>query len=467
MQQEPDSNQKIDDSGSPRLRDKVGSNRFVKQLSGDGLKAKALRGSGWTIAGFGSQQILRLGSNLVLTRLLFPEAFGLMALATVFMTGLQMFSDIGIRPSIIQNKRGDDPVFLNTAWTIGIIRGFILWAISCVIAYPVAMIYEEPILFPILCVVGSTAAIRGFQTTGYATSSRNLNIGKLSAVELSTRAIGITAMITWAWFFPNVWAIVCGGVVSSFLSVLIGHRVLNTHKHRICLNKESMHELMKFGKWIFLSSAITFLAQSGDKMLLPKILHIKELGFYSIAAMFMTIPVGLLKQIASKVLFPVYSQVMNRDGIERINEVTKRFALLSSPMFFAPLFLLLFGEWMISIMYDERYSATGPALSILAIGSFFEMMRAGQAGLLLAAGNSKASAIVNAARVTTGLPIAAFLSMTWGLDGFCVGIVIANATALTVQRFLARRTVPGLASGADQLLLLILLAALTIRIFMV
>lgn len=73
-----------------------------------------------------AQQLIRLGSNLILTRLLFPEAFGLMALVQTFMTGLAMFSDIGIGPSIIQNRRGEDPDFLNTAWTIQIGRGVML-----------------------------------------------------------------------------------------------------------------------------------------------------------------------------------------------------------------------------------------------------------------------------------------------------------------------------------------------------
>src|SRR5204863_421086 len=74
------------------------------------------------LAGF----ILRLGSNLILARLLVPEMFGLMALVNTFMMGLQMFSDVGIGPSIIQNRRGDDPAFLNTAWTIQVMRGMAL-----------------------------------------------------------------------------------------------------------------------------------------------------------------------------------------------------------------------------------------------------------------------------------------------------------------------------------------------------
>jgi hypothetical protein len=85
------------------------SNTTVKQ--GSSLKKKAIRGTAWTLFGYGGSQALRLVSNLILTRLLVPEVFGLMALVQTFQIGLTLFSDIGIAPSIIQNKRGEDPTF--------------------------------------------------------------------------------------------------------------------------------------------------------------------------------------------------------------------------------------------------------------------------------------------------------------------------------------------------------------------
>src|SRR5262245_18372468 len=82
------------------------------------LRQRTIRGSAWTTTESVAAVVLRLGSNLVLTRLLLPEMFGVMALVNIFIQGLQMFSDVGIGPAIIQNRRGDDPSFLNTAWTI-------------------------------------------------------------------------------------------------------------------------------------------------------------------------------------------------------------------------------------------------------------------------------------------------------------------------------------------------------------
>lgn len=140
---------------------------------------KSVSGSFWVILGFGIQKLLQLISNLILTRLLFPEAFGLMAIVYAFMAAVQMFSDIGIRPSVIQSKDTNDRDFLNTAWTMQIIRGFCLALIVCIIAYPVSRFYDAEVLFGLLCLTAMSAAIAGFQSIGVILAERDINYKKL------------------------------------------------------------------------------------------------------------------------------------------------------------------------------------------------------------------------------------------------------------------------------------------------
>jgi O-antigen/teichoic acid export membrane protein len=101
----------------------------------ENLKKLAVRGSIYELAGFGASQVVRLFSNLILSRLLFPEAFGLAALIAIFNTGLVMLSDVGIEQSVVQNDRGDEESFLNTAWVLHITRGGLLWVLSCLLAF--------------------------------------------------------------------------------------------------------------------------------------------------------------------------------------------------------------------------------------------------------------------------------------------------------------------------------------------
>ena len=123
------------------------------------LKRAALRGSAAEFAGYAASQALRLGGNLVLSRLLFPEAFGLSSLVSVFLVGLQLLSDVGLEPSVVQNERGDERRFLDTVWTIQAVRGALLALLAVLLARPAAWLYGEPQLAPLLPMVGSVTPL--------------------------------------------------------------------------------------------------------------------------------------------------------------------------------------------------------------------------------------------------------------------------------------------------------------------
>ena len=82
-----------------------------------------IRSSVWVFGGQMAGQVLRLISNLIMTRLLVPEMFGVMAVANTLIVGLQLCSYLGIHHNIIQSSRGDERIFLDTAWVLQIMRG--------------------------------------------------------------------------------------------------------------------------------------------------------------------------------------------------------------------------------------------------------------------------------------------------------------------------------------------------------
>src|SRR6267378_378285 len=102
---------------------------FLSQLSANpsSLRHRVLKAGLWSTAGFGLGLVIRFGSNLLMTRLLLPDMFGVMAIATTIMIGLSMFSDVGLRQSVVQSPRGGESSFLNTAWTIQVLRGVLIW----------------------------------------------------------------------------------------------------------------------------------------------------------------------------------------------------------------------------------------------------------------------------------------------------------------------------------------------------
>lgn len=337
-------------------------------MSSTSLKKQAIRGTIWTIFGYGSSQVLRFGSNLILTRLLVPELFGLMALVQVFIMGLNLFSDIGINPSIIRSDRGDDPIFLNTAWTIQVIRGFGLWFGCLIIAIPVANYYDDPRLSWLIPIVGLTTIISGFNSTSLATLNRHMDLGKLARFELAAQLLSLIIFITWAWFSPTIWALVGGNLFANLLKAVWSHSLNSGKPNRFAWNQAAISEIISFGKWIFLSTAMTFLATQADRILLGKFFSLEMLGIYVVAFTFADIPRQISLKIGSRVIFPAFSKLMSLPRSQfKAKILEKRWKMLLLIGFIVTT-LFCFGDLVILGLYDSRYQEAAWMLPIIAIG---------------------------------------------------------------------------------------------------
>jgi O-antigen/teichoic acid export membrane protein len=352
------------------------------------LKQRAIQGSLWTLLGYGSNQVLRLAGNLVLTRLLFPEAFGLMALVQTFLTGLQMFSDLGIFPSIVHSKRGDDPAFLNTAWTLQVVRGIMLWLGTCIIAAPIARFYGEPMLMQLLPVAGLSALIDGTASTKLATANRRLALKQLTTIEISTYAIILSVMIVGAWLYQSVWVLVIGSLVGSLLKSIASHVLLKGERNSFYWDKEAIRELQQFGQWIFLSTIIAFFALQGDRLVLGWLLDVRFLGVYTVALGLSSAIESVVTQMNSKVLFPSYAELI-RERPEALYRVLRkaRLMLMALSSSFA-IVLVFFGKPLIDILYDDRYLEAGWILRVLAIGFLGRVLSVTYEDILLAKGQT-------------------------------------------------------------------------------
>ena len=147
------------------------------------LEKKALQASVWSILEYGSGMGLRIVNSLVLTRLLLPAYFGELTLVFTVITGVSLLSDIGLGPSVIQSARGDDPVFLNTAWTLQVLRGVMLWLIALMLTWPMVIFYHDPQLKFLLPAVAFGTLISSFNSTNLLTLSRHMGVRRLFAID--------------------------------------------------------------------------------------------------------------------------------------------------------------------------------------------------------------------------------------------------------------------------------------------
>lgn len=364
----------------------------------ESLRARARRAAAWTVAGFGSGQLLRFASNLVLTRLLFAEAFGLMALVNSLVQGLNLFSDTGVGPSIVRDRRGAEPAFLDTAWTVQVLRGFALWIIACAGALPFARFYGEPQLASLLPVVAFASVIAGFNSTRLFTLDRNLDQRRVMLIELTTQLIHIATMIGWALLHRSVWALAVGSLTSAGAKLALSHLALPGRRHRFHWDPDAVASLFRFGRWVTISTALLFLSSQSDRLVFGRLVPIDSLGVYSIGLMLATFPAVLALQLTSRINFPLLSRVHLAGG-----RFDREFRRVRWPLLVAAGWalsgLMAGGAPAVRLLFDPRYAEAGWVAQILAFASWLIVVEAPYRSALLAQGRSAQVAACNAAKL--------------------------------------------------------------------
>jgi O-antigen/teichoic acid export membrane protein len=409
-----------------------------------------VRGAAWILFGYTLMLVLRFGSNLVLTWYLAPRILGVMALVNLLIVGLHMFSDLGIRQCVIQSPRGDDPVFLRTAWTLQVLRGLLLWFCSGLIAWPLASFYGEPALMWLVPVVGATAALGGLDSTSMFTLSRRLQRGRLVCIDVGSYVVSQAVVVAWVWWIAppggsgddpglrnsQLIALAVGSVLSGVFETVISYLVMPGFRHRFCLEKEARSQLLRFGGWVFVSTACMFLAAQADRLVVGRI-SLDVLGVYHVAATLASIPTLLMATLGSQLVFPLYSRALHsgRDSgtvFPRVHLLFAGFAaLLATGLAGA-------GPTLVHCLYRDRYEDAGMYMQLLTVSAWFTMLQGTRELILLSTGRTRALAIGHALRLLS-LPPLLLAGFAWGgLPGMILGFAGAEFLRYTLNVWLTR-----------------------------
>ncbi len=405
-----------------------------------------MRAGVWVLGGHACSQIIRLGSNLIMTRLLIPEMFGIMAVANVLLTGIALFSDLGLRQNVIQSKRGDDPVFLNTVWTVQIVRGILIWLVAFSIAVGLhtlvathmalqGTVYSEPVLPFIVGIISFNAVINGFESTKIALANRKFNLGLVTRIEIFSQLSGVVFMISWALVDRSIWAIVAGSILSSFLRMLASHVFLPGSNNKLHWDQTAFSEIFNFGKWIFLTSILGFLAANGDRLLLGGLVSSKVLGLYAIAFLLMSALQAVFSKVIGNVAFPVLSEVARERPAELVHIYYKIRLPVDAISSFITGFLFMTGHLIVSLLYDDRYLQAGQMFEILILALFMERFSlVGQC--FVALGKPKLLVPVIVVRIVTLFLLLPVVFSSYGIEGSLWVIACSRFSALPIIFYL-------------------------------
>ena len=398
------------------------------------LKHRALNAAAWTFFGYGLALVLRLLGNLVISRILSPDVFGIMAVCTAIQVIIGLTGDIGLRQAVVRSKNIHDPLFLNTAWTVQILRGISIWIICagvavalCILnsyrALPVGSVYSNESLPFIIAASSFSIIIDGFQSMRVMSMSRSMDLRKITIIDLLQMVIGLSVAISLAWATRSIWCFVASSLVGSLVSVLAGHIWLPGNRDRAAWNRKALRELLHFGKWTSLSSFVGVLASNGNRLLLGAWFTPTILGYFSIASNLSSVVDGVGARVFGSVSLPALSEIVHEQP-HRLGEVFFRMRRGADASYIGSAgFLFAAGNAIIAFLYDARYAAAGPMLQLLSFYLLFARYGLAQ-DVYIALGKPNYLTAINTTKLVSLFVIVPLMYHFFGSQGAILGMAI-------------------------------------------
>ena len=394
------------------------------------LESRALKGTFFVVAFYGMALGMRFVGSVVLARLFAPELFGLLTLLTTIIVGLNLFTHIGLEESVIQNQRGDEEPFLNTVWTVLVLRGIGLWLIMLILAWPVARFYDQRLLW-LLPFVGFGCVISGFTSPSLLSLSRHLGVARSSLLELACQFTQYGVAIGWAFFDRTIRALVVARLASELVRTFLSYRLVKDGmRPRFVLEREALRSLLTFGRWILIGTVITFLASQSDRLILPKLLPksiaFQVLGVYGIAWSLSDLPRQIIAMFSSKVGFPFIAKFAHEPRPEfrkvllkyRVKVLTAGAVLLA--------FTICVGDIFILHVYKKPYHGAAWMIAIFGMGLWHTLLYNTTSPAIMSLQKSHYNAVANLFWFITLVSLLPLGYHYFGIVGAVVGVAVSD-----------------------------------------
>jgi len=397
--------------------------RVLKRLliPGDRLSQRVVHAGFWAFALRITDRVFGLARTIVLARVLSPNDFGLFGIALLGLSALNTFSQTGFQAALVQ-KKGDIKPYLDTAWTVHVIRGFVLAAILFGIAPYVASFFGEPMAAPLLRVLGLSAVFQGLTNIGVVYFQKELEFHKRFIYMFSGTLADLGVAIPAALILRNAWALVFGLLAGNFVRMVVSYLV-HPYRPRPWLEGPKVKELYTFGRWILGSSILAFLLNQGDDIFLGKMLGVTALGLYQMAYRISNLPATEITHVISQVTFPAYSKL--QDQLPQLRKAYLRtlqaVSFISFPMaggiaFLAPDFTKLF--------LGERWMPMVPAMQILTVWGLMRSLGAMSGSLFQGLGRPSIVTSIQLAKLALLAMLIYPFTVRWGMLGTALAVVI-------------------------------------------
>lgn len=371
------------------------------------IAAKSL----WTIGTYVASAGIRFGSSIVLSQLLGPAVLGVVVIAQAARVGTDLLTDLGFEQNVVSSPHGDDPAFLNTVWTMQIVRGVLISLAFASLAPLLAHAYGIDVA--VMLAMSAAPFLSSLASTSIYSLSRRMEVRTRNLFELATEVTGLALNVAFAVALKNVWAPILGILLTLCARSAFSYALPHV-RHRPAFHREHAVAILHFSKWIMLSSLALYAAVYIDRLYLGLVVPLAMLGVYGLAKTVSDLPQTVAGRLAFQIVFPFIAR--NRESFD---SAARRDLARTRGQFVALVMLgigtvMAWSDWAIHILYGRRYEEAGWMLCLLLAGSWIGVLASLNEATVFGHGRPQ---FVSLANMVRSIVIAAALPTGFALGG--------------------------------------------------
>jgi O-antigen/teichoic acid export membrane protein len=387
------------------------------------ITERTITGINWNIIRVFVLSVLRFSVMVVLARLIEPEYFGLISMATIFMTFIEYFSSIGIGPAIIQNKNLTK-TYLSAAAYVSIITSVVAFIIIWFTSPYISIFFKDSRLTNILRVLSTVLVINGFQPVGIGLLMKEFKFKQLFIIDLSAYFFGYAGVsIVLAVLGYKIWGLVMG-IIANQLVYLLLILIFSRFSLKPVFKLKEVKELLKFGKYFSIIGGFNYLGCIADSVVIGRYMPALQLGLYNRSSQLTNLPLTNFSETVSNVMFPAYSSVQNdlkkieRGFLSSLNHVT----IVTIPLL---IYMAVNSRYIMIGLFGPNWGAAAKALTILSVAGIFKSSVVLISPITKSTANVYSEAwrqLVFAVLITAG----AIYAVRFGIEGVSLAVLISS-----------------------------------------
>jgi len=400
------------------------------------LTRRVFRAGLWSFLFHGLMRGIGFIRNVVLARILSPDDLGLFGITLAILSVLDRFSQTGLKAALIQRK-GEVDEYLDSAWTVQLIRGALLAAILFIGSPYISAFFEEPRATGLIRMLAASMLLKGVQNIGLVKFTRDLELRFQYLHRFSSRIVDLVVSIVLAFILKDAWALMIGLVAGRVTAVIVSYAV-HPYRPKIRFNLRQTNELGRYGRWVFLNNVLFFLVYRGDNFVIAKFLDTTALGFYTLAYSISEVVSAEVSRVLNEPLFSAYARVQMDLG-----RVRKGFfaatELVAAAAFPAAAVLYLMSGALIDILLGPAWAEVASVLPALALAGAVRGLTRNCSAVCGGLGQPHIVFSYNIAAVVFTYSAMFVLLPRFGLLGVAYSVLIGQIAMLPAAQFAANR----------------------------